>query len=65
MRKLEDNFLGGYGSRGSGSIEFKEIKVVWRSVDYYKGSASEEILGERLKLSDIFEKIGEWKGKCS
>ncbi len=64
MRKLEDNFLGGYGSRGSGRIEFKNISVIWRPADYYKGKAQEEKLGEDITLEEALSKLEEWKKKC-
>lgn len=36
MTLLEDNYLGGYGSRGSGKITFREIVVMEKSSDDYK-----------------------------
>ncbi len=65
MKKLEDNFLGGYGSRGSGRVKFKNLKVVWRPADFYKGKAEEEVLGNDLSLEDALSKLEEWKKKCS
>lgn len=35
MRLLEDDYLGGYGSRGSGQIVFKDIRAEWRPRPYY------------------------------
>jgi CRISPR-associated protein Csm3 len=36
MELLEDDYLGGYGSRGAGKIAFKNIKVVYKSRRYYQ-----------------------------
>ena len=36
MQLLEDNYLGGSGSRGFGKVKFKEIKIIKRDLDYYR-----------------------------
>jgi CRISPR-associated protein Csm3 len=36
MALLEDSALGGSGSRGSGKIIFRELKVEYRSLSYYR-----------------------------
>ena len=36
MALLEDNYLGGSGSRGYGKIIFDKIKVSKRGKDYYE-----------------------------
>ncbi|WP_456343044.1 type III-A CRISPR-associated RAMP protein Csm3 [Thermovibrio sp.] len=33
---LEDDYLGGGGSRGSGRVKLERVKVEWRSVDSYR-----------------------------
>jgi CRISPR-associated protein Csm3 len=44
IRLLEDDALGGGGSRGSGRVRFSNLKLIWRSKDYYAtGKAEEEI----------------------
>ena len=65
MKKLEDNFLGGYGSRGSGRVKFKEIEVIWRPADFYKGKVKEEKIGDFQSVDEILESIEEIKKKCS
>jgi CRISPR-associated protein Csm3 len=40
MELLEDDYLGGYGSRGAGKIAFKNVEVVYKSRGYYQGSES-------------------------
>lgn len=36
LRLIEDDYLGGGGSRGNGQVKFKLTSVVRRSVDYYR-----------------------------
>ena len=44
LRLLEDDALGGGGSRGSGRVSFNKLRLVWRGRDYYaKGAAEKEI----------------------
>jgi len=40
---MEDDTLGGGGSRGSGRIRFSDIKLSWRNAAYYKGGAEVEV----------------------
>ncbi len=61
MKKLEDSFLGGYGSRGSGRVEFNNIRIIWRSAEYYRSSAEDKVLGKFDKLKDLSESISEWE----
>jgi CRISPR-associated protein Csm3 len=44
MELLEDDYLGGYGSRGTGKVAFEEIDVKLRSHAYYAGLTDEEPL---------------------
>ena len=41
LRLLEDDALGGGGSRGSGRIRFSDLKLTWRGKDYYSTGKSE------------------------
>lgn len=36
MKLLEDNYLGGSGTRGSGKVRFKEIDIIRRDLEYYR-----------------------------
>jgi CRISPR-associated protein Csm3 len=46
LRLLEDDSLGGGGSRGSGRVRFSNMKLTWRSRDYYStGAAQKELTG--------------------
>jgi CRISPR-associated protein Csm3 len=51
MKRLEDNYLGGSGTRGYGRIKFANISIVMRSAEYYRGNASEEeiVQGETIE----------------
>lgn len=45
MRLLEDDTLGGGGSRGSGRVRFAGLKLTWRSRDFYAaGAAGQELI---------------------
>lgn len=44
MRLLEDSTLGGSGSRGSGRVAFRQLRVIWRGLDYYLQGAEEQVL---------------------
>jgi CRISPR-associated protein Csm3 len=41
MRLLEDDSLGGGGSRGSGRVRFANLRLVWRNRGYYASGAPE------------------------
>src|ERR1035437_1213529 len=42
MRLLEDDALGGGGSRGSGRVRFSRVRLVWRDKNYYATGAPEK-----------------------
>jgi len=44
LRLLEDDTLGGGGSRGSGRVRFAGLKLSWRSRDFYAAGAPEQEL---------------------
>jgi CRISPR-associated protein Csm3 len=45
LRLLEDDALGGGGSRGSGRVRFSGLKVVWRGKSHYAaGQAEKELI---------------------
>lgn len=43
LRLLEDDALGGHGSRGYGRVAFTKIRVRRRDIAYYKGQKSDEV----------------------
>lgn len=58
MKLVEDNYLGGSGSRGSGQIGFTNITIAKRSKEYYTADNSEEILVESSKtLNETIDKL--------
>jgi len=44
MRLLEHSALGGSGSRGHGQVRFSNLGLVWRSLDYYRKNAAEQVV---------------------
>ncbi len=42
MKMLEDDYLGGSGSRGYGKVEFRITSIVERGLDYYFNNADEK-----------------------
>jgi len=69
MKLLEDDYLGGSGSRGYGKIEFKEINYIYKQKEYYEGNSDkkykndkniddlsklQEILKNKNSISELF-----------
>ena len=50
LRLLEDDALGGGGSRGNGRVAFSSLTLTWRNKDYYARGAGESNL---LSASDL------------
>ena len=57
MRHLEDNYLGGSGSRGFGQIKFENIKLSKRTTNYYKENENEIVIIESDDITDIINEI--------
>jgi CRISPR-associated protein Csm3 len=55
MELLEDDYLGGQGSRGSGKIKFRDLTVTLKSRDYYEGKPEAKLveLGKSLTVTDL------------
>lgn len=53
MELVEDDYLGGLGSRGSGKIRFEDVDVVFKSRKYYDGKAEISSLGKNLTMDDL------------
>jgi CRISPR-associated protein Csm3 len=61
LQLVEDDYVGGAGSRGSGKVRFSSIKVVARKRDdYSKPSAFEEPFGSVQQLADRFNDLKDW-----
>ena len=57
MRLLEDNYLGGSGSRGFGQIKFEEIKLTKRTSDYYKENRDEDLIIESNDITEVINAL--------
>jgi CRISPR-associated protein Csm3 len=44
LRLLEDDSLGGGGSRGSGRVALSNLKLIWRGRSFYASGAAEQEL---------------------
>src|SRR5215468_620548 len=53
LRLLEDDALGGGGSRGSGRVRFSNIKVLWRNREFYSSGGDEAELASGADLAQV------------
>ncbi|HWQ53549.1 MAG TPA: type III-A CRISPR-associated RAMP protein Csm3 [Bryobacteraceae bacterium] len=53
LRLLEDDALGGGGSRGSGQVAFANLTLVWRGKNYYSTGAAQKELGAGADLAAL------------
>lgn len=54
MELLEDDYIGGNGSRGSGKIRFHNLQMIFKSRQYYQSGKNEPLeLIEGAKVSDL------------
>ncbi|MDX2153862.1 MAG: type III-A CRISPR-associated RAMP protein Csm3 [Bryobacteraceae bacterium] len=53
LRLLEDDTLGGGGSRGSGRVRFENVSLGWRSRAFYSGSTGEQSLASGADLAAL------------
>ncbi len=59
LRLLEDDSLGGGGSRGSGRVRFSNLRLTWRGRDYYSQGAAEKELIAGADLAGLRGIVGE------
>jgi len=59
MRLLEDDTLGGGGSRGSGRVRFANLRLTWRDRDYYASGGQERELAAGADVAGLQGKIRE------
>lgn len=59
LRLLEDDALGGGGSRGSGRVRFGDLKLVWRARDFYASGAPETEIAAGTDLAGLQAKLVE------
>src|SRR5437588_1224717 len=59
LRLLEDDALGGGGSRGSGRVSFGNLRLAWRSKSYYATGAPEKEISAGATLAAIQSAVNE------
>ncbi|MDP9053746.1 MAG: type III-A CRISPR-associated RAMP protein Csm3 [Acidobacteriota bacterium] len=59
LRLLEDDALGGGGSRGSGRVRFDNLTLIWRAKDYYASGAAERQIAASVDLAALQGKVQE------
>ncbi|HIQ48609.1 MAG TPA: type III-A CRISPR-associated RAMP protein Csm3 [Aquifex aeolicus] len=59
LEMLENNFLGGYGSRGSGRVKFKELVIEFIPRNYYTGDGKKKEVGKYNSVQEIIDKFEE------
>ena len=62
MQLVEDDYLGGAGSRGSGKVKFSAIKVSARKRENYSKSEEFGTFASVQELADQFENLKTWLG---
>jgi len=67
LRLLEDDSLGGGGSRGSGRVRFSGLKMVWRGRGFYATGAAEQQLASGADLGALQTEVsaGEFAQKLT
>jgi len=67
LRLLEDDALGGGGSRGSGRVRFANLRLTWRKRAYYAAGAPEEELlsGADAAALQLLTLSGDFSSKLS
>jgi len=53
LRLLEDDALGGGGSRGSGRVGLLNLRLAWRNREFYATGAAEQELAAGSSLADL------------
>lgn len=59
LRLLEDDSLGGGGSRGSGRVRFSDLKLAWRNREYYTSGAPQKDLISGADLAALQKLVSE------
>jgi CRISPR-associated protein Csm3 len=59
LRLLEDDALGGGGSRGSGRVRFANMALTWRGKDYYASGAEQKSLATGADLAALQAQVKE------
>ncbi|MEM4347162.1 MAG: type III-A CRISPR-associated RAMP protein Csm3 [Candidatus Altiarchaeota archaeon] len=62
MELLEDDYLGGSGSRGYGKIKFEDISLSYKKKEYYEGDETKKMNIPDIKgIKELREKLNELK----
>lgn len=59
LRLLEDDSLGGGGSRGNGRVRLADLKLSWRNRGFYASGGAEESLATAADLSGLQATVNE------
>jgi CRISPR-associated protein Csm3 len=59
LRLLEDDSLGGGGSRGSGRVSFAGLRLAWRGKNYYAAGAQEKEIAAAATLAAVQTAVAE------
>ncbi len=65
LRLLEDDTLGGGGSRGSGRVRFANLRLTWRGKDYYAGTGEEKEISAGADLAGLQKTVAESGRSCA
>lgn len=57
MKLLEDNYLGGSGSRGFGQVVFEDVTLTKRTAKYYTEDNEEDIIIDNANINEVIDKI--------
>lgn len=53
MRLLEDDYLGGQGTRGNGKVQFVDIKIFYKDRDAYFTQKQPQVIAEAAALKNL------------
>ena len=67
LRLMEDDTLGGGGSRGNGRVRFSNLRLRWRGKSFYTGAGKEAELATGADLGAVQEtsNTGEFAGQLT
>jgi len=63
MALLEDDYLGGMGSRGYGQVQFRELKIIWKSAEDYRAGKDGNLFWEGENAKKLVKNFDDIKKK--
>jgi len=67
LKLVQDDYLGGHGSRGYGQVKFTNLTAKWRPVNYYKTGEGEKSIEKSKNIKEfsenLFQQMESWKNK--